>query len=278
MAVLELDTIDAFQGVTLSSNGGSRVPRGFWLKDIDTSTDAFAIASYVKDFPGMPGLGSACLDPGFPQLLATSIVIDAVAGNAVHGAIVFTDSNLGFTPTVYLVTRTRRMVQHTETVLPNGEILWCTFNDSSGKTVAKSLVPISVARPSPVVVIEGLKVGAPDDSAGDYHGYVNGDSYLGKDPGQLRLDDYTTTWSKYSGYSQFRCEVVGNILGRDWSVYGILYNSLVGKYVEVNQGDVMSAASDPYVYGTIGSTDGLGFLHVGPYPTVSFNSIGLPIP
>lgn len=285
MPKLTFDEITGF-GADIGTRG-KRISRGFTLEEIDTGIPAHEIAGYVQFYTsaqdvngvGMTAMGSVHPDSRYSDALQTNIVIQGVMHNAVRGAVVYTADPGGFTPLTYIVTRTRQMMQHTETILPNGYIIKADHIPTEGNPLAgyvSDYVPMTFRRTSPVVIFEGLKVGDPDDSGSDYQGYVNQGVFRGYPQGHWFLDDFTTSYSRYSGYSQFRIAIQRNILNRSWASFGTLFNSLVGRYVEVNPAHVFAAVGEPYAYGPIGDTVGLGFVHVGGYPTVDFASIGVP--
>lgn len=283
MGKLTFDTVDGF-GADIGARGG-RILRPFMLENIDTSIPTHEIAGFVQFYDGsldvnsvaMTDMGSAHPDSRYAGYTQQNIVIRGLLHDAVVGAVVYTQDPSGFTPTTYVVTRTRQPVQHMETILPDfpgqpGDVITASLNVF---TIPVDFVPMQFKRTSPVIIFEGLKVGEPDDSGSDYQGYVNQGEFRSKPTGHWYLDDYTTSYSRYSGYSQFRIAIQRNILGRDWRSWGTLFNAQVGKYVKVNPAHVADALDEPYKYGQIGPNYN-GFVCVGGYPTIDFESIGVP--
>ncbi len=285
MPILTLDTVANF-GANITNNATELV-RGFFLEDIDTSIQPYAICGYVKNYTammddngvGMPMAFEPYPDTGnFPGLLMLSVIIEGIMPNAVAGRLIYRKPGGpgDFTPSVYTITKTRQIIQHTENILPNGERIFADYWNAFGDTIVEDFVPMTFRRPSPVVVFEGIKAGSPDDGGSDYIGCVKDATFRSRPIGGWMLDDWTTNFSKYTGYSQFRIQIIGNVLGRDWGTLGTLYNSLVGKYVDVDEGDISTALGIPYKYGIIQPSAGTGVVRVGGYPTCSFTGIGVP--
>lgn len=273
---LELDTIDGF-GADI---GGirSRIDRGFWLDGIDTtSLDPYGIAYAVKQALAGVGwtLGSAFPDSNFADLLLQNIVMEGVSYDGARGRLVYTTPELGFTPSVYLITRTSRPVNHTETVLPNGTLIEASLDGLEANIIPSTPVAMNFRRGAPMMIFEGLVAGDTNDTGNDYTFYANESTFRGKDKGMWLIEEYTTIRSKYTGYSQFRKVISQNILGRYHSVFSQLFNAQTGQFCKVDPADVAASLMNAYVYGQIGPND-LGFAHYGGYPTIDFASIGIP--
>ncbi len=267
--------IDTVENSSIELSGqGIRISRGFTADYLNTAVDPQDLIMQVFALAGFPAIGDPHPTAAYADALVSNLIVQGSASDGVQGQVVYTKSEGGYTPSAYVVTRSTRLVDSIETILPNGTPLQCEFS-VYGAHIPKDFIPMRFARPSSSYVVEGLRYGAPNYPGADYVGYVNDATFLGRAKGHLRIEEFTTQWSKYLGYHQFRCQLLGNILGRDWSTFGILYNSLVGKYVKVDPADIAASIADAYAYGLIGSTSTKGFLHVGGYPLVNFPSIGL---
>lgn len=277
-----------------------RIERGFQVDGIDTTgLDPASLIPGLLTMSGMPAMGSAHPDTvNAGGLLLSNMVVVGILPDAVRGVLVYTTPGFA-TPSAYILTRSQRLVQHTEIVLPNGVVLQVSKKvtvhhpstpeqEASGnpdgtdeEVTIKDYTPITVRRPVTQLVAEGIRVGSPDYDGADYVGYVNEETYKGRPAGSWLIEEFTTSYSKFQGYHNFRIVVSGNILGRYHSTFGILYNSTVGKHIEIDQDDVADTlANDDYRYGFINSSAANvppteGFAHIGPYPTVKFADIGL---
>lgn len=270
---LELDTVED-SSADFTTNSSIRVDRGFIAHDLDTSVEPYSLIPSVLGISGMPAFGTT--HPNIPSIELTNIVITGLLPNAVRGRIVYSKPQYSIGSS-YLLTRSSRVVQTTEKILPNGTAIRCGYDGGDYAGWIQDYVPIIVRRPVTVLIAEGIRTGSPDYPGADYVGYVNEGTFQSRATGSWLIEEFTTQWSKYEGKHTFRCVLAGNILGKTWDTFGILFNSLVGKHVEIDQGDVTTRLAMAYSYGIINSatSDVDGFVRVGAYPTVDFASIGL---
>ncbi len=266
-----LDTVDGSSADI--SGSGIRIARGFTAEYLDTSVDASSLIFQILGMAGFPTIGDPHPDPAYADALVSNVLVQGSLTDGVAGQVIYTTPGMGATPSAYTLTRSTRLVDSVESVLPDGTVVQCG-NSVYGAHIDPHPTPIRVARPCSSYIAEGIRLGSPNYPGADYVGFVNDATFLGRGKGQLRIEEFTTSWSKYAGFHNFRCQLLGNILGRDWSTFIILYNGLVGKYVKVDPASVSASIGLPYAYGQLGiNTE--GFAHYGPYPLVSFSSIGL---
>lgn len=267
-----LDTVDN-SSVEISGEG-KRIARGFTADYLDTSVAPYDLILQIFGLSGFPAVGEPHPNGAYADALVSNIIVQGSLTDGVAGQVIYTTPSMGATPSAYVITRSTRLVDSLETILPDGTPLICELA-VYGAHIPKDFIPMRFARPCSSYIAEGIRLGSPNYPGADYVGWANDATFLSRPKGHLRIEEFTTSWSKFAGYHNFRCQLLGNILGRDWSTFGILYNSLVGKYVKIDPADIAASIATAYSYGLIGSTATKGFLHVGGYPLVSFPSIGL---
>jgi hypothetical protein len=260
-----------------------RVLRGVTVSDIDTAVDGdpqvLMLASQAVEAQSGGGY------PGRPELIYSGLFLRGIGPNSVQGYASYETTTFG-APSSYIIRNVSR-VQSVETNLIPGSRIpistkWVKWDDVNEKNViGPDNVTMRFMMPTRGIEVSGLVYGTPTAGHEQFVGYVNNGAWgpPGKPTlpkGWWMLSEYSDTQSVYQGFYTYTAVAIARTF-EDWSQCGILFNSLLGKYVDVDPADISTMNSRDYSYGMIYPVSDdekkKGIVRVGGNKITSFPSI-----
>jgi len=272
-------------------NVGARMGRGFVVTGLTCAAgdDPYDIMWKVMSgtIPGMPPQGDVITRGSYTMYLSR-FEIKGVFSDTIRGVLWY-ENMTGATPTSVIITRSTRSTAYQTNHLPypdtNGYYFlrcgWFTV-DVHGDVIGvpTDTITTNLTRSATTFQCEMLKYGHPNDTLADYVDHVNENTWHGFSKGKLKIVEYSTTWSKYQGYTQTRIVIQEFGKGADWSKVEALRNNLTGRFIDPDPADVSAMLAEPYKYGLIWpSTPALaeekGIIRFSANPIVDFSALGL---
>jgi hypothetical protein len=278
-------TLDTIQESSLSlSTINSRHVRGGFVENIDLSgvggnkSEALYVASQAV-IDALTADGTSSVVSGHTNLILSKIFLKPVSDNAASVQIVY--DQLAFAnPSSYLITDSGWMRTYQTNYMPGTreslKVNWTPTGAQIGMIppIPKQNVLFTFMQPMRRITLQALIYGRPTAGV-NYLGYANDDAWPtsgGSPPlpeAHWVLSDYRTDYAKYSGYFTLSASALGNVM-EDWSSFGILRNAQDGRYAQIPDADWSTMIASPYSYGPQFYN---GVIKVGPYPTISFESL-----
>jgi hypothetical protein len=262
------DIVDGAGLVTLK-NGGSRTTRAFFLHNV-TVNDPAAFVKACLEAPGVPR--NFDRHPAFPELTCTAREVKAIGG--AQGVVICTYESqmIGGDPVERLAIRDTGTLSH-ETVRrhPGTGKLLKVYRAALSEGTPKTL---EVGYPIPVRnrVLYGLFSEGRPESWKRMLGCVNNAPFMGYPTAYWLCSYYDEQWSNVD--RKFRV-TVGFTTKQlyDWSTYGQIRET-TGEFIDVDDQTFLQIVNQPYTYGTIWQTNGVG--RWGNYPLTNFGALVAP--
>lgn len=294
-----------------------QVATGFYASGLDPNLTQSLHLDAVYMALQANGYFFGAANPSFPGMALRRIQMEPMGNSQYRGSLIYETVYPDFAfQTAYIIEKSSTIQQFTTTFIPGskepitvgfkpkvvagGQFLGDATPSFPGDPIPTDYVHMTLIRPMRRISVTQIIVGTPPENGDGFVGFLNTDNWQYRYPAYWMLTDYNSTINRGSGFYTVTATALTKNT-EDWSEFGVLQNSITGRYAPIDKAEVQTTLNKPYIFpatlagtklfGKPGPTlpftpgdpaptfskssvyQGNGFVRACPYPGVSFTKL-----